>query len=96
LSLTSLSFFCFFAITFGLYWLVRSNWAQKWLIIVASYVFYASFDYRFCLLLLATSLVGYVSGRLLEQTVRALRRKLILAAGLLVNLGVLAVFKYLG
>lgn len=94
LSPVSLSFFIFFAAIFAAYWLVRGNAAQKWLLLVASYVFYAFFDYRFCLLLLATSLLGHVLGKGLDGATDARRRKRLLVTGLTANLVILGLFKY--
>jgi len=95
-SLVSLSFFCFFAVVFAAYWLARKNAVQKWVLLVASYTFYAFFDYRFCLLLLATSFVGYGLGKWLRGASRPGTRKALLVTGLAVNLCVLGTFKYFG
>lgn len=94
LSLTSLSFFLFFGVVFALYWGVRSNTAQKWIVLLASYLFYGLFDYRFCFLLAAASLIAYGLARWISVTERARQRKALLAAGVLCNLLVLGVFKY--
>ena len=69
--------------------------AQNALLLGASYVFYASFDWRFCGLLLATTLYNAWIGARIHATeeVRARRRWLVLAIAL--NLGVLGCFKYL-
>lgn len=94
LSLVSLTFFCFFAVVFAAYWLVPNNALQKWLLLVASYVFYAFFDYRFCFLLFGASLVGFVLGRRLTSATRTGTRKALLITGLTVNLLLLGTFKY--
>lgn len=68
LSLVSLGFFILFALLFVVYWLIRGNAAQKWLLLVVSYGFYAAIDLRFCLILLSVSAVGYELGRRLGRT----------------------------
>ena len=95
MSLVSLAFYCFFAVVFAAYyWLARSNALQKWVLLVASYVFYAFFDYRFCALLLATSLAGHGLGRWLCNSTGGRSRRAALITGLVLNLAVLGTFKY--
>jgi D-alanyl-lipoteichoic acid acyltransferase DltB (MBOAT superfamily) len=65
-------------------------------IIVASYVFYAAADPRFCLLLAAVTLASQLGARLLERTEDERRRRWIVAATVAFDLGVLGVFKYYG
>ena len=67
---------------------------RKALLVAASYLFYASWNPPFLLLLLASTGVDYAVGRGLERTENASRRRLYLAASLLVNLGLLGWFKY--
>ena len=92
----SLEFLIFLPIVFILYWFVfrGRNW-QNLLVVVASYVFYGWWDWRFLLLIVFTSLCSYVSGLLLEKNEgkRSLQ-KLISAANIVVNLAVLGFFKY--
>ncbi len=63
-------------------------------IIVASYVFYAAADPRFCFLLGAITLVSQLGAQLLHQTEDERRRKWITTATVAFDLGVLAAFKY--
>ena len=59
---TSLTFAIFLVIVFAVYWMLpRQSWRNV-LIVGASYVFYGWWDWRFCGLMLATSLVDYVLG----------------------------------
>ncbi|MBX6326131.1 MAG: MBOAT family protein, partial [Chthoniobacterales bacterium] len=67
--------------------------AGKLLLLAASYLFYMWWDPRFIVLILASTIVDYYLGILLE-TARPNRRKLLLAASLAVNLGILGFFKY--
>ena len=65
------------------------------LLVVASYVFYGWWDCRFLLLIALTSLCSYISGLLLERyDGRRRRRRVVSAANIVLNLSILAVFKY--
>ncbi len=76
--------------------------ARNALLLIASYVFYACWDWRFLGLIWLSTGVDYACGRLLDPTGLtsarltrwARRRKLVLATSLVTNLGLLAFFKY--
>ncbi|HRY28924.1 MAG TPA: MBOAT family O-acyltransferase [Elusimicrobiota bacterium] len=89
-------FLLFFFITLTLHWAIRKNTYRNLLLLVASYIFYGWWDYRFLLLLFASSLVDYLCGLGLakEGWQRPRTRKLILSVSLSVNLGLLLFFKY--
>jgi alginate O-acetyltransferase complex protein AlgI len=63
-------------------------------ILVASYVFYAYANWKFCLLLGGVTLGNQAAATLIHRTDDARRRKLIVAVAVALDLGVLAVFKY--
>ena len=65
---TSFTFLIFLPIVFLLYWFVfrQLKW-QNLLIVVASYVFYGWWDYRFVILIAITSLCSFFSGLLIER-----------------------------
>src|SRR4051812_41203388 len=65
-------------------------------IVVASYVFYACANPRFCLLLGGVTLGNQAAARLIHRTEAERRRSLILGIAVALDLGVLAVFKYYG
>lgn len=92
----SFEFLVFLPIVFLLYWFVfRPRQWQNLLIVVASYVFYGWWDWRFLLLIALTSVCSYASGLLIEHygnhrhTQRAIS-----AANIILNLAILGVFKY--
>src|SRR5690349_1540827 len=68
----------------------------KAFIIVASYVFYAAADPRFCFLLAAITLVSQGAVMAIHRTEDERLRKLFTGVGVTFDLGVLAVFKYYG
>lgn len=94
MTFTTPTFALFLALVFALYWSLRAGRAQNVLLLIASYIFYASWDYRFCAILLATSLLDYGVGLWLAKTEASARRRLILFISLAWNLGVLGCFKY--
>ncbi|MCF8258646.1 MAG: MBOAT family protein [Flavobacteriales bacterium] len=92
----SIDFALFLPVVFALYWFVfqRSLKAQNLLIVVASYVFYGWWDWRFLSLIAFSTLLDFGIGLMLGREERAARRKLLLAASIIVNLGFLGFFKY--
>src|SRR5689334_8879748 len=78
-----------------LYWGLKGSWrAQNLLILMASYVFYGWWDWRFLGLLFATSLIDYFVGLSIAQAPTQRKKRIILAASLAANLGTLGFFKY--
>jgi alginate O-acetyltransferase complex protein AlgI len=68
--------------------------ARRHLLLVASYVFYGWWDWRFTFLMLATASLDWFVGLRLERMPNGPRRRALLIASLCANLGVLAYFKY--
>jgi D-alanyl-lipoteichoic acid acyltransferase DltB (MBOAT superfamily) len=90
-------FLQFFAAFLLLYWLVRSHLhARNILIVLASYLFYGWWDWRFLSLLIFTSLVDFAVGVGLDRSKTPRRRRGLLVISVGVNLGVLGFFKYYG
>lgn len=92
----SIDFAIFLPVIFLLYWFVatKSIKIQNLLILVASYVFYGWWDWKFLSLILFSTVVDYWIGLKLVQEVEPFRRKLLLWSSLLINLGLLGFFKY--
>ena len=91
----SIDFALFFPIVFILYWMVAKKLQlRNALILVASYVFYGWWDWRFLLLIVISSAVDYVVGQQLIKAQSNAQRKWLLGVSLLVNLGFLCYFKY--
>ena len=65
-------------------------------LVVASYVFYGWWDYRFVSLLLLSSVVDFCVGRFIDRSQTGADKKLGLSVSLATNLGLLAYFKYRG
>ena len=92
----TIDFAVFLPIIFILYWFVanRNLKFQNFLLVVASYVFYGWWDWRFLSLILFSTLVDFAIGRQLEKEEREIKRKMILWISIIVNIGVLGFFKY--
>ncbi len=93
---TSTVFILFLPIVFGLYWAIGGQRvrAQNLLLITASFVFYGWWDYRFVLLLLATTAFDFYVGLRLGTITDEGRRKVFFASSILLNLTALGFFKY--
>ena len=65
-------------------------------ILVASYCFYGWVDWRWVLLLMASSVVNTFAAQVISRTPSAQTRKRALIAAIVFDLGLLATFKYLG
>lgn len=87
----SASFLFFFLAVLVLHRLLP--WRRS-LLILASYAFYASWNPPFLLLLLGSTTLDYQIGRRLGATDEPARRKLLVSASVVLNLAVLALFKY--
>lgn len=61
---------------------------------ILSYIFYGWWDYRFCALMLASTLIDYVSGLLIFHAPDPRRRRLWIVVSLIANLSLLGFFKY--
>jgi len=92
----SIDFAIFLPIVFILYWFVinKNLKFQNLLIVVASYVFYGWWDWRFLSLILFSTLVDYTVGRRLRNEDNQKRRLFLLWTSIIVNLGFLGFFKY--
>ncbi len=92
----SLDFAVFLPIVFVLYWFVTARHLklQNILLLVASYVFYGWWDWRFLSLILFSSLVDYFVALAMSRSDDPRRRKGLLWISVLVNIGFLGFFKY--
>ncbi|HEX3238583.1 MAG TPA: MBOAT family O-acyltransferase [Solirubrobacterales bacterium] len=90
-------FAIFFPIVLTLSWLLMPR-QRLWkpYILVASYVFYAAADVRFCLLLAGITVANQIAAKAIHASADERARKWICAAAVTFNLGTLGVFKYYG
>jgi D-alanyl-lipoteichoic acid acyltransferase DltB (MBOAT superfamily) len=92
----SLDFAIFLPIVFALYWFVTKNNLkhQNLLIVLASYVFYGWWDWRFLALIVFSTIVDFLVGLKLKTLEQPKKRKVLLWISIVVNLGFLGFFKY--
>jgi D-alanyl-lipoteichoic acid acyltransferase DltB (MBOAT superfamily) len=96
-SFPTIEFAAFFLIVFVLSWaLMPHPSAWRPFILAASYFFYGWVDWRWVLLLMASSVVNTVAAQVIARTPSQRTRKRALIAAVAFDLGLLAVFKYLG
>lgn len=92
----SIEFLLFLPIVFAVYWFVLGDsikWQNGWLLL-ASYVFYGWWDWRFLGLIILSSFIDFSIGKRLDQTKAVKTRKALLFTSLAFNLGMLGFFKY--
>jgi alginate O-acetyltransferase complex protein AlgI len=92
----SLNFALFLPIVFFLYWFAtKGNFRlQNILLLVASYYFYACWDYRFLFLLVFSTLLDYYTGIKIFEAQNRHRKLFWMWLSVGINLGFLGIFKY--
>ena len=90
----SFTFVVFFAIALAIYNTLRGWNARKWFLLVASYVFYSAWNPYFLALLIASTTLDWWIAQRIDHADVSSARKTWISITLVVNLGVLALFKY--
>ncbi len=92
----SIEFLLFLPTVFFLYWFVSKEkaGAQNLLLIVASYIFYGWWDWRFLLLIMASTLVDFYVGQQIHKADKQRGKKKWLWVSILFNVTLLGIFKY--
>ena len=91
----SFIFLIFFIVVYTLYLLLNSNYkAQNIVLLIASYIFYGYWDWRFTGLLALSTIVDFTVGKLLQKTKNERKRKILLFVSIFFNLSFLGFFKY--
>jgi alginate O-acetyltransferase complex protein AlgI len=91
----SITFAIFLVIVLATYWMLRFR-GQNMLLLVASWVFYAFWDWRFLGLLVFQSLIDFFAGLAIGNSDDERFRKRVLIAAISLNLLILGFFKYFG
>jgi alginate O-acetyltransferase complex protein AlgI len=94
MAFTSYDFLLFYLIIFILYWMIRERRWQNLILLAASFVFYGWIQTWYALMLGASILADFFLAR--GMNLHPSRKKLFMGISLVVNLGVLAFFKYFG
>ena len=99
----SFEYLLFLPIVFLLYWFVfdyalskckHQLLLQNLFIVVASYIFYGWWDWRFLILIAITTILSFLSGIGIERAPTQCGKKAVMIANIIVNLGILGVYKY--
>ena len=92
----SIEFAIFLPLVFFSYWyLCGHSWRiQNCLLLAASLVFYGWWDPRFLTLILASSLIDFGVGNAIFRTKSVFLRRAFLSVSIVLNFGMLALFKY--
>lgn len=92
----TLDFGVFFLVVFAVSWALSAQLdLRKAFLVGASYFFYGYWDWRFCFLLLGSSLINYLAGRVIDRPgASPVLRKWVLRGAIVANLGSLGFFKY--
>jgi len=95
MNFTSFEFYLFLPLVFALYWLMKGRTRpQNVLLLLASYLFYGWWDWRFLILIMVSSVTDYVLGLAIENQEDHKKKKWLLYLSVGVNLGILGFFKY--
>ena len=99
----SFEYLIFLPIVFLIYWFVfdyalskckHQLLLQNLFIVVASYIFYGWWDWRFLILIAITTVLSFLSGIGIEKAPTQRAKKTVMIANVVVNLGILGVYKY--
>jgi alginate O-acetyltransferase complex protein AlgI len=90
----SYAFLAFFVAVYAVYWSLPWRQARVALLVVASFVFYASWNHWLALLVFASTAADYLIGLALDRLSSPRGRYLLAAGSVVMNLGVLGYFKY--
>ncbi len=86
--------FAFLPIVFTLFWLCRTKQQRYIILTISGYIFYGYWNWRFCFLLLFSSLVSYVAGLQIERAATPAVKRRWMFASIGIDLTLLGFFKY--
>lgn len=96
MNLSEATYLLFLAVAALLYWIAARGGKRPLLLLVLfSFVFYSTWNVLYCVPLLVTTLTDFFVAMAIERTKEVRKRRLLLAISLIVDLGLLAFFKYL-
>ena len=88
-------FVFFLILVYSAYLLLSRRYnAQNLLLLIASYIFYAFWDWRFISLIATSTLIDFWVGRWIYSVKKPQHQKLLLALSIASNLSILGFFKY--
>jgi alginate O-acetyltransferase complex protein AlgI len=90
----SYAFLCFFVIVFALYWIIPWKQPRVWLLLAASYYFYASWNHWLALIIFFSASLDFCLAHGIRACTVSWKRKLLVGVSVAANLGLLCYFKY--
>jgi len=90
----SYTFLIFFCLVLGIYYALPSWVGRKLFLVAASYLFYAAWNPPFIILIIFSTLAGWLFARAIDSSIEPSRKRLLLILSLVTNLGLLGFFKY--
>jgi len=89
----SVEFFIFLPLVIIIYLLLPQK-ARVYFLLIASYFFYASWSYEYLVLIIFTTITSFFAGLRIAKSDKKWIKRVYLANVLIINLGILFVFKY--
>ncbi len=89
----SLEFAVFMAIVYGLYLVLNHKWQNR-MLLVASYIFYGAWNWKFLSLIFISTILDYICGIRIYNSVSMKRKRIFLFLSVFGNLSILGFFKY--
>src|SRR5436853_3178276 len=93
MNFVSFEFAVFLAVVYVLHWSCRHPGTRTLLLTIASYLFYAAWNWRFCFLMLFVTANAFAAGQMLARVPHHWRTA-VLVASVGVDIAVLGFFKY--
>jgi D-alanyl-lipoteichoic acid acyltransferase DltB (MBOAT superfamily) len=90
----SFVFFVFLAVVLPIFYCLPTKTSKNVFLLIASYVFYGYWDWRFCALLILSTIIDFYIGLKIHNARTAQLSKRYFLVSLITNLGILGVFKY--
>ncbi len=92
----SIEFIIFLPIVFFIYWFVlnKKSCYQNIFLLIASYIFYGWWDWRFLSLIIISSFVDFFVAQKIQKAHKSRNKKILLTISILINIGFLGFFKY--
>ena len=92
----SIEFVIFLPVVFFIYWFVlnKKSSYQNIFLLIASYVFYGWWDWRFLSLIIISSFVDFFVAQKIQKAHKSRNKKILLTISILINIGFLGFFKY--
>lgn len=83
----------FLLVSFTLIYFSKNEF-KKYILLILGFIFYSYWDWRFLFILLLTALNSFLFGKIIFNTIRINRKRIILISSISISIGLLCFFKY--